>query len=62
MIDISKCVGDGCPIKHTCRRFTEKSDLIQSYLVDTPYSKETKECDLHYSEFTDANDSSKRGS
>ena len=31
MVDISKCKGEGCIIKHACYRFTAPASLRQSY-------------------------------
>ena len=35
-MDITKCKGDGCPVKERCYRFTAKADVYQSYFVDVP--------------------------
>ena len=46
MADITKCEGKDCPLKGNCYRFTAlSSDMWQSYFVETPYNKETKECE-----------------
>lgn len=36
MADMSKCIGDGCDVKHTCYRFTVKPSDYQSYFKPTP--------------------------
>jgi hypothetical protein len=35
-MDITKCKGDGCPVKERCYRFTAKADVYQSYFADIP--------------------------
>ena len=47
MPDITMCEGINCPLKMKCYRFLAKPDDLQSYFVDTPYDKETKQCE-HY--------------
>ena len=42
-MDITKCKGDGCPVKERCYRFTAKADVYQSYFVDIPLKD--GECD-----------------
>lgn len=52
MPDISKCKGEGCPIKETCYRFTAPpSKWRQSYFVESPI-REDKSCD-HFMEIWD---------
>jgi len=49
MPDITKCEDKDCPLKESCYRFTAKpSEYRQSYFVETPYNKETKECDYYW--------------
>lgn len=37
MMDITKCKGDGCPIKNRCYRYTAKSNVFyQSWFMETP--------------------------
>ena len=36
MSDITKCSGEGCPIKEKCYRFTAKSDVYQSIFLEVP--------------------------
>lgn len=46
MADITKCEGLDCPLKEKCYRFTAKAnEYRQSYFVEPPYNKETKECE-----------------
>ena len=33
MADITKCTGEGCPLKETCYRFTAPTDMYQSFFV-----------------------------
>lgn len=49
MSDITKCEGKDCPIKENCFRFTVKSNSMwQSYFMEVPYNKETKNCEFYY--------------
>lgn len=43
MGDITKCLGDNCPIKESCYRYTSEADEWQSY--SNFYDKETKNCE-----------------
>lgn len=46
MSDISKCSGEGCPLKEECYRFTAPAnEFWQSYFTTVPYDKEKKECE-----------------
>ena len=36
MTDITKCTGEGCPLKETCYRFTAPTDMYQSFFVGVP--------------------------
>ena len=48
MPDISKCSGEGCPMKETCYRFTAIADkLWQSYFMNAPI-KEDNTCDYYW--------------
>jgi hypothetical protein len=49
MSDITKCKGDGCPMKDTCYRFTAPADEYQSYF-ETPPIKEDGNCDMYWGE------------
>ena len=45
-MDGTKCEGKDCPLKENCYRFTAPSNnMWQSYFVEYPYNKETKECE-----------------
>jgi hypothetical protein len=48
MTDITKCKGDGCPMKKSCHRFTAPDDEYQSYFVESPI-KDGK-CDMYCGE------------
>lgn len=37
MTDITKCSGEGCPLKETCYRFTAKASDWQSWFAEVPY-------------------------
>lgn len=46
MPDITKCKGDGCPLKDKCWRYTSQpSEYRQSWFVESPYREEKCE---HY--------------
>jgi hypothetical protein len=48
MPDISKCSGEGCPMKETCYRFTAIADkLWQSYFMNAPI-KEDNTCEYYW--------------
>lgn len=36
MTDITKCAGDGCPLKETCHRFTAPAEMYQSFFMTPP--------------------------
>jgi hypothetical protein len=44
MTDITKCTGQGCPLRSKCHRFKVKAGEYQSYFEKPPYEKETNEC------------------
>lgn len=44
MADISKCTGEGCPIKEKCYRYTAPTSIWQSYL-DIKYEEN---CDYYW--------------
>lgn len=49
MADISMCKGTDCPKKEKCWRFKAPiNELWQAYLVDVPYNKKTKKCELFW--------------
>ena len=46
MADITKCSGEGCPLKNECYRFLAIANQYQqSYFTTVPYNQETKECE-----------------
>lgn len=47
MSGISKCSGENCPLKETCKRFTSTPSLVQSY-INFKYNKEQKNCEFYY--------------
>ena len=44
MKDISKCSGEGCPVKDTCRRFTVQSDNLWQSNIAPAYKTEGETC------------------
>ena len=49
MPDISKCAGQGCPLKECCYRYTSRNSPFWQYTEKTPpYNAETKTCDLFW--------------
>lgn len=46
MADITKCTGEGCPIKLECYRYKAKDSDRQSYFVNPPYNHKQKGCDM----------------
>lgn len=36
MSDISKCPGEGCPVRETCLRFTVRPDEVMQSWIETP--------------------------
>ena len=46
MSDITKCKGEGCPMKDTCHRFTDPASEYQSYFIESPI-KDGK-CDMYW--------------
>jgi len=48
MPDITKCSGEGCSLKKQCYRFTAKESKIQSYLIEVPFNKKLKTCNLYW--------------
>lgn len=53
MTDITKCKGEGCPIKSMCRRYTAPTSTMQSYLLDSPYDKDRGECLMFWGNASD---------
>lgn len=53
MADITKCKGEGCPIKEHCYRFTAiSSDDRQSYFVEPPFELNNNKfnCKMYWGE------------
>lgn len=52
MTDITKCRGDGCPIKDNCYRYTAPSSEMQSYFIEIPFEikDEIFECNMFWGE------------
>jgi hypothetical protein len=48
MSDITKCKGEGCPLKESCYRYTSDISMLQSYFITLPYKDQ--ECDMYWSE------------
>ena len=48
MPDITKCSGDGCSLKKQCYRFLAKDSEMQSYLIEIPFNKKLKTCNLYW--------------
>ena len=46
MADITKCSGEGCPIKENCKRFTAIESMMQSYFVEPPFKN--NECEMYW--------------
>lgn len=40
--DITKCFGEGCPMRDKCHRYTVPSDKLQSYSDFTALIKDNK--------------------
>lgn len=56
MADITKCSGEGCPVKEQCYRFTAKAnEHWQSVFVDVPgyWYEEKWKCDMYWGETQD---------
>lgn len=45
-MDITKCKGEGCPIKENCKRYTAKESLMQSYFIESPI--ENGKCEMYW--------------
>ena len=46
MADITKCKGEGCPIKESCYRFTVEASELQSYFFTPPFDGKT--CEMYW--------------
>lgn len=45
-MDISKCLGTGCPLKETCYRYIAPEDEMQSWVLGVPFKN--GECKLYW--------------
>lgn len=56
MEDIVKCPGTDCPVKETCKRFTNPVEDTQSYFLDAPFKIEDNNftCDMYWGEQAEA--------
>lgn len=46
MDELTKCTGEGCPLKLDCHRYTAKdNEFRQSYFVETPFDKKLNTCE-----------------
>ena len=51
MPDISMCEGVNCPLAFNCYRFTAKANPYrQTFMVETPWDEEKKECEYYLPE------------
>jgi hypothetical protein len=46
MTDITKCTGEGCPLKETCYRFTSETGMYQSFFFGVPIKN--GKCEYHW--------------
>jgi hypothetical protein len=46
MSDITKCTGEGCPLKESCYRYKVDSSMMQSYFLEPPYKDSN--CDMYW--------------
>jgi hypothetical protein len=47
-MDITKCTGEGCPLKESCYRFTSDISMMQSYFFTPPFENDT--CEMYWGE------------
>jgi len=47
-MDITKCTGEGCPLKESCYRFTSDISMMQSYFFTPPFKDDT--CEMYWGE------------
>lgn len=60
MADITMCVGNGCPKKDDCYRYTAvKNEYRQAYFVSLPYDFDTDKCELFTPNFIKDKDDTK---
>jgi hypothetical protein len=48
MTDITKCTGEGCPLKETCYRFTAPTGMYQSFFFGVPIKN--GKCEMYWGE------------
>ena len=48
MADITKCKGNGCPIKEKCYRYKAKAGERQSWFTFVPFNKDTGKCEMFW--------------
>jgi hypothetical protein len=51
MSDITKCYGEGCPVKNKCYRYTAvASEYVQSYFAEAPGKREDGKftCEMYW--------------
>jgi len=53
MADIQMCLGENCPLKRNCKRFTETPSEHQYYSSEPPYNFKTKICEMFLNKHTD---------
>lgn len=44
-MDITKCKGEDCPIKESCKRFTPIESMMESYFIESPI--EDGKCEMY---------------
>lgn len=47
MAGITKCSGEGCPLKERCYRFTAEESWRKSYFIEVPFRD--GECKMYWS-------------
>ncbi len=51
MDDITKCTGEGCPLRHECHRFTRIDYYSrQSFFVEVPFDHKLETCEYIWNE------------
>lgn len=53
--DRTLCLGDNCPIKQNCYRFTKRKSGRQDFFVKSPYHAITNSCDYLINQCPDEN-------
>jgi hypothetical protein len=57
MTDITKCTGEGCPLKESCYRFTAPTGMYQSFFVGVPIKN--GKCEYYWSQNSTSSDEEK---